>query len=188
MQSIIKNIILIVGCLAFCQVAYGQRISVKTDALKLAMATPNIGVEFATTKHTSLSADVSYGFMMYGFKEANFWCVQPEWRYWLSGIRMTGFYIGLSGLGLQYDFITQKKNIIGDAIGGGLSIGNVWMLSDRWNIEATFGFGFVGFRNKESYITDSYQDITSLSGKKSNNEGYFWLPTKFSASISYVLY
>lgn len=141
-----------------------QKIAVKTNALSWATATPNVGMEFALADRWTL--DVSGGYNPWTFnKEDNLkwkhWLLSPEIRYWFCE-SFNGHFIGVNGVYTQFNisgvpvsdfFINLKSNvpldgslkdsrIYGWAVGAGITYGYQFIISRRWNLELTAGFGW----------------------------------------------
>lgn len=184
MKRRILHLILFIAL--FCPMAKGQLLAVKTDALKWAVVTPNIGLELVTTAKTTLDLSVFGNYKPWG-KDVKMMAVQPELRYWFNGRPMVREYVGVSLLGTTYDITWGKHIYQGDAIGGGLTFGYVFDIGRRWNIEFYGGFGAFAYFQKEYYITDHYEDYENGGGSKNNSTGYTLLPTKLGVSVSYIL-
>lgn len=167
--------------------AYAQRLAVKTDVAKLALTIPNIEAELVTSRRTSLSIGTYYGFQMYGMKDAEFFGIQPEFRYWYAGQPMIREYVGVGALMMRYDFTCKHKRYKADCIGIGGTFGYAYLISPRWNIEGYFGFGLVEFSQRQYLITDKMDDVLTFSDKDTHVTGYRILPTKIGISLSYIL-
>ena len=158
-------LIIVAICLtAFAGTAQAQKVGAKTNVLYWASATPNVGIEFALADRWTM--EVAGGYNPWTFnKESNLkakhWLVSPEVRYWFCE-SFHGHFIGLnanytqfnmSGMPLPNVFITLHSNapspeamsdvrVCGWAVGAGLTYGYQFLLSPRWNLELTAGFGW----------------------------------------------
>ena len=158
-------LIIVAICLtAFVGTAQAQKVGGKTNALYWASATPNAGIEFALADRWTM--EVAGGYNPWTFnKESNLkakhWLVSPEVRYWFCE-SFHGHFIGLnanytqfnmSGMPLPNTFITLRSNapsaetmsdarICGWAVGAGITYGYQFLISPRWNLELTAGFGW----------------------------------------------
>lgn len=158
-------LIIVAICLtAFVGTAQAQKVGGKTNALYWASATPNAGIEFALADRWTM--EVAGGYNPWTFnKESNLkakhWLVSPEVRYWFCE-SFHGHFIGLnanytqfnmSGMPFPNTFITLRSNapsvetmsdarICGWAVGAGITYGYQFLISPRWNLELTAGFGW----------------------------------------------
>lgn len=132
--------------------AEGQVLGVKTNALAWgAGGSFNVGVDWGFAKQWSLELDAIYNPFTHGDgKKTNVWGFQPEVRFW-PRYKYAGHFLGLHGHYAQYDWGLWKYRYKGDLVGGGLSYGYAWMLGDRWNIEATAGFGYTRLDHMHKY-------------------------------------
>ena len=78
-----------------------------------------------------------------------FWLIQLEARYWLCE-KFEGHFVGVHLHGAQYYGGFKEKRYDGYLAGGGLTYGYDWMLSSRWNLEASVGVGYAYLWYKES--------------------------------------
>ena len=141
-----------------------QRFAVKTNALYLATATPNVGLEVALGERWTFEAEGGYNPWTFD-KEKNMkakhWLVSPEFRYWFCN-SFQGHFIGINGNYTQFNvgalpvpvheaFISlnqtqeqdlEKSRVEGWAVGAGLTYGYAFPIARRWNIEFTAGFGY----------------------------------------------
>lgn len=161
-----KHYLIIVAiCLtAFVGTAHAQKVGGKTNVLYWASATPNAGIEFALANRWTM--EVAGGYNPWTFNKDNnlkakHWLVSPEVRYWFCE-SFHGHFIGLnanytqynmSGMPLPNAFITLRSNapsteamsdarICGWAAGAGITYGYQFLISPRWNLELTAGFGW----------------------------------------------
>lgn len=185
MKLRILYLIFCIGLL-FPVVGKAQLLAVKTDAFKLAVMTPNLGLEVVSSDKTSLGVDLFGNYKPWG-KDMKMLCVQPELRYWFNGRPMVREYIGLSALGATYDITWGKHIYQGEALGLGLTFGYVLDIAKRWNIEFYGGFGPVFYSQKQYYVGDNYEDYETEGISEDNAKGYSLLPTKLGISISYIL-
>ena len=183
-----KHILLIGALFCLAGKASGQHMSVKTNTLYWATATPNLAVEFGLGPRTSL--DVAGGYQWYSFsdtKRLKHYLVQPELRHWFCE-RFAGTFIGLhlhagefnvSGIG---PFTTIKNNRYeGWLAGAGVSIGHQWVLGKRWGLEAELGVGY-------AYMDyDQYGCAKCDPKEKSDHYNYFG-PTRLNLSLVYYIW
>lgn len=168
------------------QEAGAQQVAVKTNALYLAGMTPNIGLEIVTGEHSSLDLSVLGHWNPFGMNSKVF-AAQPEFRYWFNGRPMTREFVGVSFMVATYDMMMRRFVYNGNAIMLGLTGGYVFALSDRWNFELCGGFGVLGFKQKQYYEHDNYDDYFVDEAVKANSIGYKLFPAKLGVSFSYII-
>ena len=160
-----RFLLLSVSLLFLCGISLNaQRFAVKTNALYLATATPNVGLEVALGERWTFEAEGGYNPWTFD-KEKNMkakhWLVSPEFRYWFCN-SFQGHFIGINGNYTQFNvgalpvpvheaFISlnqtqeqdlEKSRAEGWAVGVGLTYGYTFPIARRWNMEFTAGFGY----------------------------------------------
>ncbi len=158
------SIILAIFLTAFVGTADAQKVAMKTNMLYWLTATPNVGLEFALADRWTMELEGGYNPWTFNKEDnlkAKHWLVSPEVRYWFCE-SFHGHFIGLnanytqfniSGMPLPGTFITLCSNapsnetfrdarICGWAVGAGLTYGYQFLISPRWNLELTAGFGW----------------------------------------------
>jgi hypothetical protein len=167
--------------------ANAQQVAVKTNALYWACMTPNIGCEIVTGEHTSLDLSASGHWQPYNLP-SKLVTIQPEFRYWFNGRPMTREFVGVTSMIAAYDMTVAKKYVYdGNAVMLGLVGGYVFALSDHWNFELCGGFGLLGFKQKQYYINDNYDDYFVDEAVKANSMGYKLFPARLGVSFSYII-
>ena len=173
---------------------YLPKIAIKTNALYWATSTPNLGLEIGLAK--KLTLDISGNYNPWKFsdnKQFKHWLVQPELRYWTCDV-FNGWFFGLHAHGGQMNiggidvpFVLQKGDgkmkehrYEGYFWGGGLSAGYQWVVSNRFNIEASLGIGYVHTRY------DKYK-CTTCGKKEGKGDADYIGPTRAAISIIYML-
>lgn len=165
---------------------YMPTFALKTNGLYWATTTPNLGVEFALSKKTTIELTGSYNpWDFSNNKKLKFWLVQPEFRYWLCE-RFNGHFLGLHGHYAEYNVGGIKqlelkgKRYQGNLYGGGISYGYHWILGKRWSLEATLGVGYARLKY------DKYVCGTCGPKEKGSTKNY-WGPTKAGINLIYIL-
>lgn len=149
---------------AFAGTANAQKVAMKTNMLYWASATPNIGLEFALADRWTM--EIAGGYNPWTFNKednlkAKHWLVTPEVRYWFCesfhghfiGINANYTQFNISGMPMPNLFVNLCTNapspesfcdarIAGWAVGAGLTYGYQFLISPRWNLELTAGFGW----------------------------------------------
>ena len=159
-------IIAVLAFLASMGGASAQKVAVKTNALYLASATPNLGFEFALGDRWTF--DLEGGYNPWTLDADNnikvkHWLVSPEFRYWFCN-SFQGHFIGVNANFTQFnvsalpfkfppvffDIMSEAENehpdprksrLQGWAAGTGLTYGYAFPISRRWNMEMTLGVG-----------------------------------------------
>lgn len=167
--------------------------SIKNNLLYDATLTPNIGLEFRIGPRSTLQA--FYGLNPWKWsdtKKWRHWSLMPEYRYWLNGEKapyLLGWFAGVHALGGEFNVggvkmpfgmmkWLENNRYEGWYIGGGLTLGHAWRLSDRWRLEAAVGVGYIRFRY------DRYQNEWCGDFIHSGTYDYFG-PTKLALNIAY---
>lgn len=149
---------------AFAGTANAQKVAMKTNMLYWASATPNAGLEFALADRWTM--EIAGGYNPWTFSKednlkAKHWLVTPEIRYWFCesfhghfiGINANYTQFNISGMPMPNIFVNLCTNapspesfcdarIAGWAVGAGLTYGYQFLISPRWNLELTAGFGW----------------------------------------------
>ena len=104
--------------------ARAQLVAVSTDVLMDALLTPSVGGELVVGERTSIGLSLFGNHNPWG-KTMKIMGLQPEWRYYFSGRPMHRHFVGIGGLGAQYDITWKGKVYDGSAAGIGLTFGYV---------------------------------------------------------------
>lgn len=188
--------------LFFCTHSFAQKVAIKNNLAYDALKTPNLSLEFSMGRKWTLDTQVGMNFFFYTqdatssrykIKKASHWLVQPELRYWTCDV-FNGWFFGLHAHGGQMNiggidvpFVLQKGDgkmkehrYEGYFWGGGLSAGYQWVVSNRFNIEASLGIGYVHTRY------DKYK-CTTCGKKEGKGDADYIGPTRAAISIIYML-
>lgn len=159
--------------------SYAQRVSLSTNVLEWAVATPNLGAEFTLREHWSLNVSLSAApwkmSKTFYAKEFRF---QPELRYWFNQSQ-AGLYTGLTAYYASFDLGLKKKAYYGDAMAAGLTCGYSWILSRRWNFEVSGGIA-VAYTRYRGYVP-------GVPHGEPDCERLLPAPAKLAVSFIYVL-
>ncbi len=162
------------------QKAAAQRISLKTNALLWATASPNIGAEFRLSRHFTLNAEVAGNPFSVGSYKPTFAAVSPELRYWFSGRPQARFFVGLGGLFSEYAMQLKNDYHDGQAFGAGVTGGYSFVLGRRWSLETTLGVGLLSFREKNYRVGEP-------APASPNREVLTVAPIKAGVTFVYIL-
>lgn len=156
-----------------------QDISLKTNTLYWLSTTPNIGMEIALSRKSTIDLTAAYN--PWTFKDGDklrFWLLQPEVRYWFCE-KFEGHFAGVHLHGAQFFGELGSKRYDGYLAGAGLTYGYQWILSPHWNLEAAVGIGYAHLWYKES------ERIPCLKCYRQRHKNYFG-PTKAAVSLIYI--
>ena len=189
MTNLPMVLLLLLMTVAWNQSTAKTQVGLKTNLLTWATTTPNIGLEAATGKHTSLQLfgavnpwDFSNG------KRVKCWVAQPEFRYWPCQA-MNGHFFGVHLLGGEYNIRNvklpfgtlpeqkQNRHYEGWFAGAGITYGYQWILSRHWNIEAEVGVG---------YAYSPYKLYGTCERCLEKNHRNYVGPTKLGLNVIYI--
>lgn len=158
--------------------AAAQRVSVKTNALYWAAATPNLGLEFRLNRHLTLNLEGAFNKFHVSKIDSRMAGMMPEMRYWFSARPQAGHFVGFMGLVAGYDLTLNKTMHEGNAFAFGPTYGYSVVLSKHWSMEATIGVGALYLREKK-YPTSLPQVPEEPNNKK-------WMPAPIKAGLTFV--
>lgn len=165
-----------------------QKLSINTDLAMDALTIPNLGMEITCGERSTFTLNLLGSYHPWWSSESKMFGFQPELRYYFSGRPLNSWFAGLGGIAGFYDMTMHGKVYNGLAYGAGLTIGYVFKLSSRWNIDAHAGFGCIGYNRKEYYVGDNYDiDYAVGDNLRTNATGYYLMPTRIGVSITYII-
>lgn len=190
-KKIFLTLLLAAGCWFG---AAAQQVAVKTNLLYWATATPNIGADFALSKHSTLGLTANYNPWTFGSdNRIRHWFLRPEYRYWVTE-KYTRLYFGVHAIGGKCEVGGFRLPFLGDRImrglatnyykgsfvGGGVSIGYQFYVSPHWNLELSAGAGLVRL-NYHTEPIDNPQGRASASRTR-----VLPVPTELGVSFVYL--
>lgn len=185
MRRFLVNITLVISVLYAIPLS-AQNWGVSTNGMYWLTATPNVGVEYSFHKRMSAAVNLSYN--PFSFPDNKKWkhaLGTAEYRYWLSrtfkghyfGVHLTGSLFNVGNL----PFGRMKKyRYEGTFYGGGFTYGYQWIVSNRINIGADIGFGYLRLDYDKYYCPTCGDQIDRY---KSN----YWGPTKIGINLIYLI-
>lgn len=160
--------------------------AIKTNLLYWATTTPNLGLEFGLNRNMTLDITGNYNpFILGKNRKLKHILVQPEFRYWLCE-RFNGHFFGVNAIYSLYNVGGIKALNLdghryeGHLFGAGFSYGYQWVISNRWNLEATLGLGYARL------IYDKYNCETCKAFQGREHKNYFG-PVKAGVSFIYFI-
>lgn len=166
------------------------QVGIKTNLLGWAFATPNAGLEWGFSRHSTVEIAGSINpFRWDDGKQWKHWYVRPEYRYWFCE-KFNGHFLGFHLLGGEYNLAKirmpfgmykglRDTRYQGWGVGAGLSYGYQWMLAKHWGLEGTIGLGYVYSRYDRFPCADCGTKLES--GTK-----HYFGPTKAAVSLIYL--
>ncbi|MDU1892711.1 MAG: DUF3575 domain-containing protein [Dysgonomonas sp.] len=146
----------------------------------------NMGIETMLSYQLTTSLSVNYSpWEPDDNKRMKLLLFQNETRYWFCnaffshfvGLQLSAGQFNVGGLDILG---TKEGRYQGTAYSAGLTYGYNWILSPRWNIEASIGLGYV-------YVDyDKYRCGDCGRKLKEDKKGY-WGPTHIGVSLIYIL-
>ena len=159
--------------------ASAQRVGIKTNALYWATATANLGLEFRLNRHLTLNLEGGYHKLYFVNRidtRAEF--ADAEMRYWFSARPQAGHFVGLMGVGGNYDLTLSHKCHVGDAIGFGPTYGYSFVLGRHWSLETTVGVGAV--YQREKHYDESFEPVPETPNRRK------WIFSPIKAGVTFV--
>lgn len=171
--------------------------ALKSNMIADALALPEIGVEFYLGKNISIVGNWMYGW----------WDNDREHRYWRAyggdiALRwwfgeaarrkpLTGHHLGVYGGVVTYDFEFGGKGYMGGRPGhnlwdrcmkyGGVEYGYSLPIARRFNIDFTFGLGYMGGKYIE-YVPENHCYVWEATKNK-----HWFGPTKLEVSMTWLI-
>ena len=142
----------------FCWLgASAQQVAVKTNLLYWAATTPNIGIDIAVGKHSTIGMTANYNPWTLGTdNKIQHWFLRPEYRYWVTE-KYTRLYFGVHAIG-----------------------GDQFYVSPHWNIELSAGAGLA----RLSYHAEPVNGPKAAS--YTNRKRILPIPTELGVSFVYL--
>lgn len=163
-----------------------QMIAVRNNVVYDATMSPNIGFELVVGERKTISIDFMGNYKPLG-KDMKMMFLQPEFRYYFSGRPMFKHFVGLGLIGGGYDITWKGKVYDGMAFGMGMTFGYVKKITSRFNIDFHAGFGVIGYKQKEYYEGDHFDQDYMEGNERTNASGYTLLPTNIGVSLHYII-
>ena len=84
--------------------------------------------------------------------------------------------------------VGERKTISIDFMGNYKPLGkDMKKITSRFNIDFHAGFGVIGYKQKEYYEGDHFDQDYMEGNKRTNASGYTLLPTNIGVSVHYIL-
>lgn len=186
-----KFFLVILALSASLSSSFAQKVAIKNNLLYDATATPNLALEMALSRKTTLELGAGYNpFTFSDNKKFKHWLVQPELRWWTCDA-FNGHFFGIHAHGAQFNVggwdipvgrldAFKDNRYQGYLYGGGISYGYQWLLGPRWNLEASLGGGF-------ARIHYDRFPCTTCGTKLDEGVYNYWGVTKAAVSLIYII-
>lgn len=186
-----KWAVITIGLCWILSPASAQEVVLKSNLVADATTTLNLATEIGIAPKRTLDIYVNYNPWTLGdnkyFKHL---LIQPEYRFWFCerfsgsflGVHAHGGIFNVSGVDMPFGLWPKLRDhrYEGEFIGGGLSYGYQWVLSDHWNLEANVGGGYALIHYDKYQCKDCGKRL-----EKDETKHYFG-PTKAAISLVFV--
>lgn len=186
-----KFFLVILALTASLSGVFAQKVAIKNNLLYDATATPNLALEMAMGRKTTLELGAGLNWFTFSDnKKFKHWLVQPELRWWTCDV-FNGHFFGLHAHGAQFNVggwdipvgrldAFKDNRYQGYLYGGGVSYGYQWLLSPRWNLETSIGAGYARIHYEKYPCAECG---TKIDEGKYN----YWGVTKAAVSLIYII-
>ena len=137
----VLTLILAAICMVVSINCNAQRLAVSTNAVYWAMLSPNLNVEFAFSRHSSVSIEAAA--LPWNLSEKNSVAhitVSPDYKYWFN-MPFFGHYAGINALYSSYQQVKDYETKTGNIVALGANYGYAFLLSRRLNVVPNIGIG-----------------------------------------------
>ena len=170
-----KKLILFLFILAPFHISNAQQFAVKSNLLSYLTLSPNLCIDLVANRHLSFALNGTVRPWSFPGDEMSFAVVNPQIRYWFQR-PLCRLFVGVEGVYIDNDIKIKDTGYKGDCKGAGLLVGYDWVLSSRWNLEASIGCGAV-YANQYKY--EGVKGQFDINYKK-------WIPMLTSCSLSFI--
>ncbi len=128
--------------------------ALRANLLRWLTLTPDLGIEFRTSKHLGILINGSYTSWGWKQKEKRYslWEVAPELRVYLG--HNANAYLGAQFKVGSFDYKFSEPGKQGDIIGGGITGGYQLPLSRSWMLDFSLGLGYLN-ADYETYTVEN---------------------------------
>lgn len=157
--------------------------AIKTNLLYWAALTPNIGIDFYISRHSTIGIEGAYADWNQKSGQKRNWGIGMaalEYRYWTRN-NSSGHFVGAHAGWATYNFKFDETGHQGQAYGGGLLYGYALPVTKHINIEFMLAVGYVETNKIENYKPVAEGGYILASRKKVQYFG----PTKVGVNFVY---
>ena len=137
----VLTIILSAICIIASLNCNAQRLAVSTNAVYWAMLSPNLNVEVAFSRHSSVSIEAAA--LPWNINDKNSIAhitVSPDYKYWFT-MPFFGHYAGVNALYSSYQQVKESETKTGNIIALGANYGYAFLFNRRFNVVPNIGIG-----------------------------------------------
>lgn len=169
--------------------AKAQSFTLKTNLAGWAAQAANIGGGFVFDEHSSVDMSIYKTLGQSWLRDADFYGLQIEYRYWMAEQPLEDFFAGVSVMPVKFDNLRvntknpNTKNVDGSFVSGSLNFGYCWMLSARFSLDIEYGVGMTYIYYQDKSQPDKW------TGKQvwHEHETIRFMPANFGINLSYII-
>ncbi len=183
-----KKILLTLGLLFGMSLGTtAQQWAAKTNLIYWATTTPNLGIEVALSKHSTINISANYNpWTIDSHIKLQHWFVKPEYRYWFTE-KYTRAFVSAHLLGGEFDFggfrppfrlfdALVQRYYKGSIVALGVGVGYQFYISPHWNLELSAGVGVARL---------DYDRISRVASEPKRHDTR-WMPIPTEIGLSFV--
>ncbi|MGM9785702.1 MAG: DUF3575 domain-containing protein [Candidatus Cryptobacteroides sp.] len=161
--------------------ADGYLIGIRTNLVRWATLTPDIGIEWRIDKNWSIAADFSYANWNWKFRERNYalWEIAPQARYYFG--KNLNWYAGLQAKAGSYNFKASDVGKQGNFAGIGAIGGYKMNLNKSLALDFSLGLGYIYTRCEE------YTMINAINVSKAKTDKHWIGPTSIGVTLTWMI-
>jgi len=182
---------IIVAILAFCLVMglKAQSFKVQTNGLAWAAQTANVGGGLVLNDYSSLDFNVYKTIGESWVRDADFFGLQIDYRYWLAKQPLQDFFVGLSLMPMKFDNIRlnsrdpERRRKEGSMMTACVNFGYCWPLTARWSLDIVYGVGGAYIYYQDESVPDIHDGHTYWR----EHQDIRLIPANLGVNISYII-
>lgn len=166
-----------------------QSFKVQTNAAAWAAQTANIGGGLVFNEYSTLDFNFYKTMGESWVRDANFYGLQIDYRYWLAKQPLQDFFVGFSVMPLKFENIrinstnSHRNRKDGSMVTGCVNFGYCWMLSPHWSLDVVYGVGGAYIYYQDESVPDIHDGHTFWR----EHETFRLIPANFGVNLSYIL-
>ncbi|MCR5334314.1 MAG: DUF3575 domain-containing protein [Bacteroidaceae bacterium] len=181
LQNTIKPLVLTCCLLTFACNADAQKLALRNNALLDIACVPNLSLDVALGRKTSISIEGFASWTLYGHKFKTYGVI-PEFRYWFAGRTFTHWFVGVDMILAAYKVQFRSTLYDGECYGGGITFGYDFNLGRHWSLDLHAGVAPVYYNHRRSFQDDVLDSPTEYK-----EHGIAILPLQVGVSFVYII-
>ena len=134
-----------------CRRAQAQSVVLHSNLALWAAEAANAGIDFAVNDYTTVGGTVIVSFDDSWVKDVNLNGIQLDLRFWPTRRLLQSFFVGPQ-LGLYHYRMDEPRCVERHtALTAGIEFGYGWMLSRHWNLDLSYGAGYLFWADPEAH-------------------------------------